>query len=487
MFSRLTLRLIALPEAVFLKLFSPITIHGLTLANRLCVPAMVTRLSGEDGFVNEEIVRRYSAFARGEAGLVVVEAMAVHRSKSGPLLRICGDEFKPGLRELRRKMAEAGPSRVAPQIIHFLKISRSGWRQKVSDLSIAEIRQIAADYAQAAVRARDCGFDAVELHMAHAYTLSSFLSKLNGRRDDYGGSLENRLRLPLEVLEGVRRAVGSDFCVGVRFDAEECIKGGYTSEESRVIAWRLAQGGADYLSLSAGGKFEDAQPRPGEPLYPYTGYSGERTMPGANHPDGANLPMVAAVKQFLRERGCQTPVLASGKISTPELAEKVLLSGTADLIGMARPLLADPMWPRKVREGHFDRVIRCCYANVCKAKDEHFQTVTCFLWPKGATQAPLSEDQEAPCWPQGAGLDASIRQGRVTLSWRQATDNEAVYGYDVWRGEGGELRRIAAVPAGLLAYHDATVVCGVRYEYEVKAYDLAGNRSISSNRVCVQA
>lgn len=486
MFNRLTLRLIALPEAVYLKLFSPITINGLTLANRLCVPAMVTRLSGEDGYVNEEITRRYTAFARGEAGLVVVEAMAVHRSKSGPLLRICGDEFKPGLSELRRKMADAGPSRAAPQIIHFLKVSRSGWRQKVSDLSTGEIQQIAAEYAQAALRARECGYDAVELHMAHAYTLSSFLSRLNGRRDDYGGSLENRLRLPLEVLEGVRRAVGRDFCIGVRFDGEECIKGGYTSDESRVIAWKLAQSGADYLSLSAGGKFEDAQPRPGEPLYPYTGYSGERTMPGASHPDGTNLPMVAAIKQFLRERGCHTPVLASGKIGTPELAEDVLQSGRADLIGMARPLLADPLWPRKVREGHFDKVIRCCYANVCKAKDEHFQTVTCFLWPKGATQAPHSDDNEAPFWPQGAGLEASLRQGRVTLSWRQASDNEAVYGYDIWRGEGGALRRIAAVPVGLLTYHDATVVSGMRYDYEIRAYDLGGNRSVSSNRICVQ-
>ena len=175
-------------------LFDPFTLNGLTLPNRLCVPAMVTRLCGEDGFVNADITERYLNFARGEAGLIVIEAMAVHRSKSGPLLRICGDEFKPGLAELCRKMHAISPSRVAPQIIHFLKISRTGWRQKVSDLSIGDIQQIVREYAQAALRARECGFDAVELHMAHAYTLSSFLSRLNARRDDYGGSLENRLR-----------------------------------------------------------------------------------------------------------------------------------------------------------------------------------------------------------------------------------------------------------------------------------------------------
>lgn len=138
-------------------LFEPFTLNGFTLPNRICVPAMVTRLCGEDGFVNADITDRYMAFARGEAGLIVVEAMAVHRSKSGPLLRICGDEFKPGLSELARKMHAVSPSKVAPQIIHFLKISRTGWRQKVSDLSVEDIRTFVREYAQAALRARGRG------------------------------------------------------------------------------------------------------------------------------------------------------------------------------------------------------------------------------------------------------------------------------------------------------------------------------------------
>src|SRR5207253_1957724 len=116
--------------------------------------------------------------------------------------------------------------KVVPQIIHFLKISRSGWRQTVDTLSLEDIRGIVLAYASAAVRARECGFDGVELHMAHAYTLSSFLSRVNPRRDAYGGSLENRLRLPSEVLLAVRRAVGDDFPVGVRFVADEAIKNG---------------------------------------------------------------------------------------------------------------------------------------------------------------------------------------------------------------------------------------------------------------------
>ncbi len=471
-----------------MRLFSPLTIRGMTLPNRIVVPAMVTRLSGEDGHVNGPITERYTRFAQGGAGMVVLEAMAVHASKSGPLLRISGDEFVPGLRDLAKRMHDAGPGKFLPQIIHFLKISRSGWRQKVTDLSIADIHGIRDAYAAAALRAVACGYDGVELHMAHAYTLSSFLSRLNLRRDDYGGSLERRLRLPVEVVQAVRRAVGDQFPVGVRFDGEECVKGGYTVEESQLIALRLSQAGVDYVSISAGGKFEDAVPREGEPLYPYTGYSGERCMPGRSWPNGANLYLAAGIREFLHAHGVHTPVIATGKINTPELAEDVLQSGRADLIGMARPLLADPDWPRKVQTGRFDRVIRCCYANVCKAKDERFQTVSCFLWPKGAINAPSSDDNQPPAWPaEGAQLAAVSASGRISLRWHPASDNEAVYGYDIWRAVGeGEFERVDAVPSPVTAYHDGAVVAGLGYRYRVQAYDLAGNRTAWSEIAAIR-
>ncbi|HEX7664729.1 MAG TPA: hypothetical protein VF407_09465, partial [Polyangiaceae bacterium] len=181
------------------KLFEPLAIGSMTLPNRLVLPAMVTRLSGEDGFVNDDIRARYTRFSRGGVGLVVLEAMAVHSAKSGPLLRISSDDFVPGLEDLGKRCHDAGPGKVVPQIIHFLKISRSGWRQTVDMLSLADIDAIVDAYGQAAARARRCGFDGVELHMAHAYTLSSFLSAVNPRKDEYGGTLENRLRLPLRV------------------------------------------------------------------------------------------------------------------------------------------------------------------------------------------------------------------------------------------------------------------------------------------------
>ena len=169
-----------------MKLFEPFQLGTMTLQNRIVLPAMVTRLAGEDGTVTGELRARYLRFAKGRPGLIVIEAMSVHGGKSGPLLRLSSDGFIEGQRNLVRAMRDVSPSKVVPQIIHFLKIARSGWRQTVDMLSLEELDAIVDAYGAAAVRARTCGFDGVELHMAHAYTLSSFLSRLNPRKDEYG-------------------------------------------------------------------------------------------------------------------------------------------------------------------------------------------------------------------------------------------------------------------------------------------------------------
>jgi dimethylglycine catabolism A len=466
-----------------MKLFEPIQINSMQLANRIVLTAMVTRLSGEDGFVNQDIHDRYIRFAQGEAGLIVVEAMAVHGAKSGPLLRLSADEFIPRLRDLAREVHDISPSKIVPQIIHFLKIARSGWRQRISDLTRDDIAAIVENYGAAAARAREAEFDGVELHMAHAYTLSSFLSRMNKRADEYGKTLENRMRLTTEVIQRVRLQVGNDFPIGVRFDGEECIKNGYTTEDAQEIALRMAELGVDYISISAGGKFEDAVHKPGEPLYPYTGYSGDRCMPGASYPAGANLYIADAIKQYINAKGHQTPVVATGKIVDSELAESVLQEGRADLVGMARALLADPDWPRKVREGQEAQVVKCVYGNICKNLDENFKKVVCVLWPKGALQAPLSTDSEPPVWAEGgAELTAEAKTGQIYLEWKEATDNEAIYGYEIFRSEdGGEYRRLHAIKR--THFYDIQVVGGRRYAYYIRAYDLAGNRSEKSNAV----
>ena len=469
-------------------LFEPLTLRSTTLPNRIVLPAMVTRLSGEDGVVNEEIRGRYVRYAKGHVGLIVVEAMAVHQSKSGPLLRISADEFKPGLTDLVHRCHDAGPGKVMPQIIHFLKISRSGWRQTVDMLPAKEIDDIVDAYGQAAVRARECGFDGVELHMAHAYTLSSFLSRLNPRRDAYGGSLENRLRLPVRVMDRVRKLVGEDFTIGVRFLGEECIRNGYTVVEAGPMAVRLAHAGADYISLSAGGKFEDARHIPGEPLYPYTGYSGDKCMPGSNYPDGANLYIPEGVRAAVQAAGLTTPIVAAGKIATLALAEQVLERGQGDMIGMARALLADPDLPKKWRDGRQEQVIRCVYGNVCKALDENFRKVDCTLWPKKLGHAPESDDTVPPEWAaSGPEMTVDYKEGRVLVRWRAATDNEVLYGYQIMRGESaGPMVHYASVRGASTRFEDLRVIGGTRYAYAVRPYDLAGNRGPMSPSVPVE-
>ena len=424
-------------------LFTPMQINTMSLPNRIVLTAMVTRLSGTDGYVNQDIIDRYARFAQGEAGLVVVEATAVHGAKSGQLLRLADDDFISGHRELVKRVHQAGPGKVALQIIHFLKIARSGWRQTVDMLSREDIQTIIQQYGEAAARTREAGYDAVELHMAHAYTMSSFLSKRsNTRRDEYGGrSLETRMRAMTEVIIKVRQMVGPDYPIGVRFDAEECIKGGYGLSESKYIALRMAQLGVDYISLSAGGKFEDAIKKEDEALYPYTGYSGDRTMPPAEYQDGPNVYLAEGVKAFVNAHGYATPIVTTGKLPTPDLAEAVLQQEKADLVGFARALLADPDWPKKARLGQEDTIVRCVYGNVCKALDEKFKKVKCTLWLKHGLQPPdaPADDVTPPTWPNRGQLRVKRQaSGRIQLSWEKAVDPQGVYGYEIFRSVNGE-------------------------------------------------
>lgn len=469
-----------------MKLLSPLDINGMVLPNRVAVPAMVTRLSGEDGLVNQDIIDRYVRYAQGHVGLIVVEATAVHSSKSGPLLRLSEDGFIAGHRELARQVHDASDSKVVPQIIHFLKVARSGWRQTIDSLGEADIETIIGQFADAAYRAAEAGYDGIELHSAHAYTLSSFLSRHNPRRDAYGGrTLEGRLAMFGRVMAAVRAAVGSGFPVGVRFLAEEAIKDGYTVEDAKRIALRMAQCGVDYISLSVGGKFEDAVHREGQPLYPYTGYSGDRCMPGDLYPPLPHAHLPAAIKAYINAKGYEVPVISVGKISDPADAEALLQEGKADLIGMARQLLADPDWPKKVASGRQDQILRCIYCNVCKALDENFKEVHCFLWPKGARQAPPDDpDAPGPRWPAGAALTAEMRDGQIRLAWAKAEGDVA--GYDVYRAEdGGQAGVVEAVKSA--KYTDRDVLGGLTYSYYVRAYDAGGRASAPSNAVRVEA
>jgi 2,4-dienoyl-CoA reductase-like NADH-dependent reductase (Old Yellow Enzyme family) len=406
------------------------------MPNRIWLPAMVTWRGTEDGFVTPEVHDIYLRYARGGPGMIVLEATGIRDVASGPLLRLGHDRFVPGLKALVDEMRGAGDALVMPQIIDFLKIAtrkptrlfmeglvargalpskalaRSdpeferdharyltprqrrdflyGYRQTIEDLDLSEIRQIPGWFAGAAGRARRCGFDGVELHFAHAYTMASFLSVLNGRTDAYGGTFENRMRLPREVVRAVREETGPDFILGCRFLGSEDVLGedgalrGSTLEDAKAIAVELARAGIDVLSVSRGGKFEDAkQPAVGEAMYPYTGHSGSRCIPRSRQdPVAVNTFLAEGIRAAVRAAGLSTPVVTAGKIHTFDQAEAVLREGRADLVGMARALLADPDLPRKWRAGADAEARACVFCPYCEDEDQHHRVVTCTLWPK---------------------------------------------------------------------------------------------------------
>jgi 2,4-dienoyl-CoA reductase-like NADH-dependent reductase (Old Yellow Enzyme family) len=266
-----------------------------------------------------------------------------------------------------------------------------GYRERIWDTHLPHIKMLPLVlpglFANAAGRAREAGFDGVELHYAHAYTMASFLSRLNVRHDGYGGARENRVRLPLEALAAVRERVGDDYVVGIRYLGDEVIEGGSDLDDAIWFGVQFAGAGVDYLSVSKGGRFEDAkQPKIGEAVYPYTGSSGYECMPtvisDAEGPFGRNVPLAAAIRRAVREAGWQTPVVTSGGISTFEQAEAILEKGEADCVAAARQTLADPDWFRKIRLGYGDRVRRCEFTNYCEGLDQRHKQVTCKLWDR---------------------------------------------------------------------------------------------------------
>ncbi len=272
-----------------------------------------------------------------------------------------------------------------------------GERELVTDEDLAHIAALPAElpplFAQAAARAKEAGFDGVELHYAHAYTMASFLSAKNTRRDGYGGSLEARVRLPLEVYRAVRREVGDGYTLGARFLCDEIIDGGSHVADAAYFAARFAEAGMNFLSLSTGGKFEDAkQPKVGDAAYPYTGESGFECMPtalaDAKGPFGRNIAKQAEVRAAVRAAGFETPVVVAGGIGEFGLAEGILERGEGDLIGAARQSLADPDWWLKLREGRGESVRRCVYSNYCEGLDQKHRMVTCKLWDREALDEP---------------------------------------------------------------------------------------------------
>ncbi|MFL6273594.1 MAG: NADH:flavin oxidoreductase [Blastocatellia bacterium] len=322
---------------------------------------------------------------------------------------------------IRRLLIDA-PDELIEQVLdeRELESLRYGYRERVTDMDLPHIRKlpdVLPDiFAAAAIRAREAGFAGVELHYAHAYTMASFLSATNTRPDSYGGRRENRVRLPLEVYRAVRERVGADYCVGVRFLGDEVIHGGSHLEDAVYFGTEFARCGFDYLSVSKGGKFDDArQPKVGHAVYPYTGPSGYECMPtvwsDGRGPFGRNVPLAATIRHAVRDAGCRTPIVTSGGIATFEQAEQILENGEADIVAAARQSLADPDWFLKIKLGRGAEVRRCEFTNYCEGLDQMHKQVTCKLWDRLQTDEP------------GAALSDDGRRRLLAPRWQEAPED----------------------------------------------------------------
>lgn len=372
------------------KLFAPITLRGCIFPNRIMRTSMVSGLATEDGFVTDDLKARYEREASGGVGSIVVEAAVVLPSRSSYNLRISDDRCVEDLKELVEATRQANPAvKIGIQTMHFLKIARSGWRQKVEDFKSEDLPVIVQQHVDAARRAVAAGFDFIELHLAHAYTLSSFLSLSNKRDGEYGSSFQGRMKLPVEVYQAVRNEVGENYPLGIRINGEDFTIEGNTLLHSTRIARRFAELGVDYISVSAGSRFEDAPiPPPETPPDPMSGYSGHRMSPWWWAPDGTHVYLAESIHKYVRDGGFHVPIVTAGKIRTPKLAEEILEEGKADIIGLCRALLCDPDWPIKAKEGREKEIVRCSACNWCLEADSRMEKVNCSRWPEGAIVAP---------------------------------------------------------------------------------------------------
>ncbi len=330
-------------------LFTPIRIGTLELPNRIMMSPAFTNSAEPDGQVSDQTVRHYVARSRSGVGLTMTEHTSVNSYYLHPglRLRVSDDRYIPGLARLAKAVHGVG-GRIGLQIAHSIH----GAGLKPEDLTHLQCEQIVEDFIQGARRARDAGFDVVEIHCAHTYTLADFLSRRTNRRwDDFGGDVYGRFRIVGDIVKGIRATLGPDFPFFARIDADEFIISGNTLVHSRVIARELERLGIDCIDVTCGVRFDDGGAK---------GYSDIRGKPMTEYPDGPNVYLAEDIKKQVK-----VPIIAVGKLGTPSFAESVIREGRADMVAMARPLIADPLWVKKVRDGRPELLQRCVYCTSC--------------------------------------------------------------------------------------------------------------------------
>ncbi|MFH1091920.1 MAG: NADH:flavin oxidoreductase [Pseudomonadota bacterium] len=350
-----------------MKLFKPVSIGALRLKNRLVMAPLLTNLATKKGEVTPELVEHYRLRAEGGVGLIVTEGSCIdeiHRM-SEKNLGAYDDRFIPALKDLTRSIHEQG-GQVAMQLVHAM-----GMRElkvvgtKPSELTLKDIKGIIANFAQAGLRAKEAGFDAVEFHFAHWYTVADFMSLAgNDRTDKYGKkNLETRTRLAVDILHKTREAVGQQFPLICRISGDEYVVGGNTLKQTVPISQILADNGADSIHVSAGNRIDDGGLK---------GFSSQRGHPDHNMPEAVNIHLAEGIKNAVT-----VPVIGVGRIGLPQTAEEVIVQKKADLVALGRALVADPFFPQKAQAGDWDQIKYCNFRNECWLKVIEGKPLSC--------------------------------------------------------------------------------------------------------------
>ncbi len=366
------------------KLLAPIKIGKMTLKNRVCMPAMHLNYT-INGEIDQRILDFYARRAAGGLALITVGGCAVDQAGGMPmLLQVHHDKYNPGLFKLAAAIKDNG-ARACAQLYHAGRYSRSIFTGKPTvsasalpcsfsnetphQLSIQEIEQLIQAFINAAKRVKKIGFDAVEIIASAGYLLCQFLSPITNQRDDqYGGSFQNRCRFPAQVVAGIREAVGKDYPLIVRMSGNDFVPGSNTLQEAAQIAKIYAQSGANAINVT-GGWHESMIP--------------QITM---DVPRGAYLYLASKIRQK-----CGLPVMASNRINDPDLAEKAVARGLADMVNLGRPLIADPDFVEKTRQGKKSSIKPCIGCNQgCLDSVFSMQPVTCLVNPRAGREAEFS-------------------------------------------------------------------------------------------------
>jgi 2,4-dienoyl-CoA reductase-like NADH-dependent reductase (Old Yellow Enzyme family) len=354
-----------------------VMINGMRLRNRIVLPPLTTNYGSPDGFVTEDVIQFYVDRSR-DIGLVIVEAIAVRadgRIVPGGL-GLWEDGQVDGMARLADSIKELGAAAVV-QINHAGArcVPRGGELQGASPsgfafkpdvdaitMSQSQIDQVVADFAGAAGRAAEAGYEGVEIHGAHFYLISQFLSPLTNQREDrYGGDARGRATLALEVVRAIREKLGKDYPIIFRLNAVENVEGGQTLEDALVVSRLLADEGVDVLhvSLIAQSSWKEIDGR--------RFLAGSSALP-KEQPSGANVALTEAVKA-----AAGVPVIAVGKLADGELAEKTVRDSQIDLVAIGRQMIADPDSVGKILAGKESEIIRCeecmtCFATIGQGK-----------------------------------------------------------------------------------------------------------------------